>query len=218
MSRSAPAGAKPHRRASATKSSRVTSSCLPATDIAAVGRSDGGLRTWVGVGGSPESIVRAARHGLPPMLAIIGGSPARFGPLVELYRTALDEFGFEPLPVGVHSPGHVAPIDEQAIEELWPHWQPMRDRIVAERCWPPSTRAEFEHAAGPDGALHVGAPDTVARKIAATIETIGAGRFDLKYSAGTLPHENMMRSIELYGTEVAPRVHELLSSHRAHVH
>ena len=175
-------------------------------------RTEGGLRTWVGVGGSPESIVRAARHGLPLMLAIIGGSPARFAPFVDLYRNALEEFGFESLPVGVHSPGHVAETDEQAIEELWPHWKPMRDRIGAERGWPPSTRAEFEQAAGPDGALHVGAPDTVARKIAATIETIGASRFDLKYSAGTLPHDAMMRSIELYGTEVAPRVRELLAS------
>ncbi len=181
-------------------------------------RTEGGFPTWVGVGGSPDSIVRAARHGLPLMLAIIGGSPARFYPFAELYRTALGDFGHEPLPIGVHSPGHVASTDEQALEELWPHWQPMRDRIGGERGWPPSTRAEFEHAAGPDSALHVGAPETVARKVAATIDTIGASRFDLKYSAGTLPHETMMRSIELYGTEVAPLVHELLSSRTAPVH
>jgi alkanesulfonate monooxygenase SsuD/methylene tetrahydromethanopterin reductase-like flavin-dependent oxidoreductase (luciferase family) len=175
-------------------------------------RTEGGLRTWVGVGGSPESIVRAARHGLPLMLAIIGGSPARFTPFVELYRRALDELGRDQLPVGVHSPGHVAPTDEQALDELWPHWKPMRDRIGAERGWPPSTRAEFDHAAGPDGALHVGSPETVARKIATTVETLGASRFDMKYSAGTLPHETMMRSIELYGSEVAPRVRELVGS------
>ena len=100
-------------------------------------RTAGGLRAWVGVGGSPESVVRAARHGLPLMLAIIGGSPARFRPYVDLYHRALGEFGHEPLPVGVHSPGHVAPTDEQALEELWPHWKPMRDRIGAERGWPP---------------------------------------------------------------------------------
>jgi probable LLM family oxidoreductase len=180
-------------------------------------RTEGGLRTWVGVGGSPESIVRAARHGLPLMLAIIGGSPARFAPFVELYHRALDEFGHDPLPVGVHSPGHVAPTDEQALDELWPHWKPMRDRIGAERGWPPSTRAEFDHAAGPDGALHVGSPETVARKIARTVDTLGAARFDMKYSAGTLPHETMMRSIELYGAEVAPRVRELLASRTAAV-
>jgi probable LLM family oxidoreductase len=175
-------------------------------------RTEGGLRAWVGVGGSPESIVRAARHGLPLMLAIIGGSPAGFAPLVDLYHRALDRFGYETLPIGVHSPGHVAPTDEQALDELWPHWKPMRDRIGAERGWPPSSRAEFEHAAGPDGALHVGSPETVARKIAATVDGLGASRFDMKYSAGTLPHETMRRSIELYGTEVAPRVRQLLAT------
>jgi alkanesulfonate monooxygenase SsuD/methylene tetrahydromethanopterin reductase-like flavin-dependent oxidoreductase (luciferase family) len=151
------------------------------------------------------------------MLAIIGGSPARFAPFVDLYHRALDEFGHDTLPVGVHSPGHIAPTDEQALDELWPHWKPMRDRIGAERGWPPSTRAEFDHAAGPDGALHVGSPETVARKIAATVDTLGASRFDMKYSAGTLPHDTMMRSIELYGTEVAPRVRELLASRTASV-
>jgi len=171
----------------------------------------GALTTWVGVGGSPESVVRAARHGLPLMLAIIGGEPARFAPLVDLYHRALDQFGHDPLPVGVHSPGHVADTDEQAIEQLWPHWKPMRDRIGAERGWPPATRAEFEHAAGPDGSLYVGSPDTVARKIATTAETLGIARFDMKYSAGTLPHELMMGSIERYGSEVAPQVAALLT-------
>lgn len=178
-------------------------------------RTEGGLRAWVGVGGSPESIVRAARHGLPLMLAIIGGSPERFRPFVELYHRALDQFGHPSRPVGVHSPGHVAPTDEQALDELWPHWKPMRDRIGAERGWPPASRAEFEQAAGPDGALHTGSPETVARKIAATVDVLGASRFDMKYSAGTLPHETMMRSIELYATEVAPRVRELLASRTA---
>ncbi len=172
----------------------------------------GSLTTWVGVGGSPESVVRAASHGLPLMLAIIGGEPARFRPFVDLYHRALEEFGFEHLPVGIHSPGHVADTDEQALAELWPHWKPMRDRIGAERGWPPATRAEFEQAARPDGAMYVGAPETVARKIATTVAHLGAARFDMKYSAGTLPHELMLRSIELYGTEVAPRVRELLAA------
>ncbi len=175
-------------------------------------RTERGLRAWVGVGGSPESIVRTARHGLPLMLAIIGGSPARFAGHVELYRRTLGEFGHGPLPIGVHSPGHVADTDDRALDDLWPHWKPMRDRIGAERGWPPASRAEFDHAAGPDGALHVGSPETVARKIASTVEVLAASRFDMKYSAGTLSHETMMHSIELYGTEVAPRVRELLSS------
>jgi len=172
----------------------------------------GGLTTWVGVGGSQESVVRAARHGLPLMVAIIGGESHRFAPLVELYHRALDHFGQAAQPVGVHSPGHVAETDEQAAEELWPHWKPMRDRIGAERGWPPAARSEFDRALRPEGALYVGSPETVATKIAATARMLGLSRFDLKYSAGTLPHDRMMRSIELYATEVAPRVRELLAA------
>lgn len=172
----------------------------------------GALRTWVGVGGSPQSVVRAARHGLPLMIAIIGGESHRFAPFVELYHRVLAETGQDPQPVGVHSPGHVAPTDEGAIDELWPHWKPMRDRIGAERGWPPASRSEFEAAAGPDGAMYVGSPATVAAKIARTVTALGLARFDLKYSAGTLPHPLLLRSIELYGTEVIPRVRELLAA------
>jgi probable LLM family oxidoreductase len=171
----------------------------------------GRLTTWVGVGGSPESVVRAARYGLPLMVAIIGGQSARFAPLVDLYHRALDEFGIAPLPVGVHSPGHVAATDEEAREQLWPHMKRMRDRIGAERGWGPMGRSEFDQQAGPDGSLYVGSPETVATKIAATVRTLGLARFDMKYSAGHLPHDLMLRSIELYGTEVAPRVRELLA-------
>jgi probable LLM family oxidoreductase len=171
----------------------------------------GSLTTWVGVGGSPQSVVRAARHGLPLMIAIIGGESARFAPLVDLYHRALAEFEHPSLPVGVHSPGHIAATDEQAREELWPHWQQMRNRIGAERGWGPTSRAEFDHATSPTGAAYVGAPATVARKIAATVQMLRLARFDMKYSAGTLPHETMMRSIELYGTEVIPMVRELLA-------
>ncbi len=170
----------------------------------------GRLMTWVGVGGSPESVVRAARHGLPLMVAIIGGEPVRFAPIVDLYHRALDSFGMPNQRVGVHSPGHVAETDDLARDELWPHWKPMRDRIGAERGWPPASRAEFEKAAGPGGAMFVGSPETVAAKIAATVRVLGLSRFDLKYSAGTLPHELMMRSVELYGTDVVPRVRSLL--------
>ena len=175
----------------------------------------GSLTTWIGVGGSPESVVRAAHHGLPLMLAIIGGDPARFAPFVDLYHRALQQFGSPVLPVGVHSPGHIAATDELARDQLYPHMKRMRDRIGAERGWGPMSRAEFEQSAGPHGSLYVGAPETVARKIAATARTLGLSRFDMKYSAGTLPHETMMRSIELYGTEVVPRVRELLAQDAA---
>ncbi len=171
-----------------------------------------GLTAWVGVGGSPESVVRAARHGLPLVVAIIGGESARFAPLVELYRRALRALGRPQLPVAVHSPGHVGASDDAAMEELWPHWRAMRDRIGAERGWPATTPDEYRHAAGATGALYVGSPETVARKIATTVRTLDLARFTMKYSAGTLPHEAMMRSIERYGREVVPRVRELLAA------
>ena len=171
----------------------------------------GALRVWVGVGGTPESVVRAAHYGFPLMLAIIGGSPPRFAPFVDLYKRALAQFGKEPQPIGAHSPGHVAATDEQAREELWPHHAAMMTRIGQERGWPPVTRAQFEREAGPDGALYVGSPETVAAKIARTVKALGLSRFDMKYSNGTLPHDKMMTSIELYGTQVAPRVRQLLA-------
>jgi probable LLM family oxidoreductase len=171
---------------------------------------NGTLRTWVGVGGSPQSVVRAARYGLPLTLAIIGGSPQRFRPFVDLYLQSLEKLGTPVLPVAVHSPGHVAATDEQAKDELWPHYETMINRIGGERGWPPATRMQFEREAGPEGALCVGAPDTVAAKIARTVRLLGLSRFNVKYSAGTLPHDTLMRSIELLGTKVAPRVRELL--------
>jgi probable LLM family oxidoreductase len=174
----------------------------------------GSLRTWIGVGGSPESVVRAAHYGFDLMLAIIGGEPARFAQYVELYHRALAEFGHERLPVGCHSPGHVAETDEQAREELWPHYFAMRKKIGAERGWPPPTREQFDREAGPGGALFVGSPETVAKKIAETARVLSLSRFDLKYSNGTLPHDRMLRSIELIGTRVVPRVHELLRGSR----
>lgn len=171
----------------------------------------GALRTWAGVGGSPDSVVRAARYGLPLTLAIIGGSPGRFLTFAELYRQALSRFNQTALPLGVHSPGHVAPTDEQAREELWPHYATMMTRIGAERGWPPTNRAHFDREAGPDGALCVGSPETVAAKIVKTVRLLGLSRFNLKYSAGTMPHDALMKSIELFGTRVSPRVRELLA-------
>lgn len=171
----------------------------------------GSLRAWVGVGGSPESVVRAARYGFPLVLAIIGGPPRRFAPYVELYHRALAEFGHSQRPVAVHSPGYIADSDEQAREEVWPHYSAMVTKIGRERGWPPMTRAQFDASTGSDGALFVGAPETVATKIVDTARTLGIARFDLKYSNGTLPHSKMMRSIELYGTEVIPLVQKMLA-------
>jgi len=170
---------------------------------------EGGLPAWIGVGGSPQSVVRSVQVGIPMMLAIIGGDPARFLPFANLYREAQQQLGTDPMPLGVHSPGHVAETDEQAREELWQHFAANRNRIGRERGWPETTRGEFEHEADA-GSLYVGSPETVAQKIARTAQTLGADRFDLKYSNGTMPHEQLMSSIELYGTAVIPRVRELL--------
>lgn len=172
----------------------------------------GTLRTWVGVGGSPESVIRAARHGLPMMLAIIGGDPARFRPFVDLYHRALGELGTGPQPVGQHSPGHIADTDEEAAEQVWPHYRQYVGRIGRERGWPPPTRQSFDDAAGPEGALFLGSPATVARKIVRSARLLGLDRFSLKISQGPLAHEHTMRAIELYGTRVVPLVREMLAA------
>ncbi|MEU4236808.1 LLM class flavin-dependent oxidoreductase [Actinoplanes sp. NPDC026619] len=172
---------------------------------------NGHIPTWIGVGGSPESVIRAASYGFPLVLAIIGGAPARFAPYVDLYRRALKEMDRPgDLPVAAHCPGFVADTDEEAIEILWPHVRVMMNRIGRERGWPPLTRDRFE-ADIHEGAWHAGSPETVAQKIAQTIRDLGIQRFDMKYSAGTLPHDAMMKAIELYGTQVIPRVKELLA-------
>ncbi|MGA3540399.1 LLM class flavin-dependent oxidoreductase [Micromonosporaceae bacterium DT194] len=170
----------------------------------------GRIRTWVGVGGSPESVVRAARLGFPLSLAVIGGDPARFAPYAELYHRALAEFGRERLPIAAHVPGFIAATDAEAVDLLWPHARDMLNRIGRERGWPPMTRARFE-ADVAEGAWHVGSPETVARKIASTVRALGLQRFDLKYANGTMPHEHLMTAIELYATEVIPRVRKLLA-------
>src|SRR5271154_2237479 len=168
------------------------------------------LRTWIGVGGSPESVVRAAHYDLPLMLAIIGGDPKRFGPYVDLYKRAYAQFGRPAQVIGVHSHGYVAETDATAREELWPDYKAMRDRIGAERGWPPLKRAEFEHEIE-DGSLYAGSPETVARRIAATAKTLGLARFDMKYSAGGLSHQKIMRCIELFGRKVMPLVLEMMA-------
>ncbi|WP_062222855.1 LLM class flavin-dependent oxidoreductase [Aureimonas sp. D3] len=169
------------------------------------------LRTWIGVGGSPESVVRAARYDMPMLLAIIGGDPARFRPYVDLFARASAEMGRPVRPIGVHSPGFVGETDEAAREAFWPDYKRMHDRIGAERGWPPLEKAQFEREIE-RGSLYVGSPETVAAKIAKTVKALGLSRFQLKYSAGPLPQADLMRCIELFGTRVAPLVHELAAN------
>jgi probable LLM family oxidoreductase len=170
----------------------------------------GTLRTWIGVGGSPESVIRAARYDLPLMLAIIGGEPIRFKSYVDLYHRAYEQLGKPAQQIGLHSPGYVADSDEQAREEFYPDYKAMRDRIGGERGWPPMQRSEYEREIK-QGSLYLGSPETVARKIAATVKALGVARFDMKYSAGALAHDKLMRCIELYGSKVMPMVREIVA-------
>ncbi|MFI5932048.1 LLM class flavin-dependent oxidoreductase [Actinoplanes sp. NPDC051494] len=170
----------------------------------------GRLDTWVGVGGSPQSVVRTARYGLPLMLAIIGGDPARFAPYTDLYRRAADQLGTVALPVGMHSPGFVADSDEEAKELYYPTYKVMLDRIGALRGWPPLRRSDYD-AEVAEGSLYVGSPETVARKIAAAVRKVGAGRFDLVYTAGAQPVSARLRAVELYGAKVIPMVRDILA-------
>lgn len=172
----------------------------------------GMVPAWIGVGGTPQSVVRAAAYGMPLMLAVIGGSPAAFVQFADLYRRALAEKGLPELPIGMHSPGHVAASDELAREQMFPHQAEAFGRIGRERGWGPYTRVAFEQGASPQGSLFVGSPETVARKIAWAVQTLGLSRFQLKYSVGSLPHAQRLESIRLYGEEVVPRVRELLAA------
>jgi probable LLM family oxidoreductase len=172
------------------------------------------LPVWVGVGGSPESIIRAVRHELPVMLAVIGGPAARFKPFVDLWHRAWGQVGKPALPIGLHSHGHVAPTDEEAMETVWPHYRTMFNRLGRERGWPPVSREQFEGEVR-SGSQYVGSPETVARRIVAAVTALGVDRFDMKYSTGGLPHDKMLRCIELYGTKVVPMVREMLAGKRA---
>jgi alkanesulfonate monooxygenase SsuD/methylene tetrahydromethanopterin reductase-like flavin-dependent oxidoreductase (luciferase family) len=145
------------------------------------------------------------------MLAIIGGEPLRFRAYVDLYHQALRKFGISERPVGAHSPGYIAETDALARDEAWPHYIAMMGRIGRERGWRPMSRDQFEHEAGPDGALFIGSPETVAEKIVKVVSGLGLSRFDLKYSLGTLPHDRLLNSIRLYGTQVAPTVRKALA-------
>ena len=170
----------------------------------------GAIPLRVGVGGSPESVVRAARLGIPMALAIIGGDPARFAPYSNLYKEQLAKFDNAELPVSIHSPGFIAETDHDAIEAQWPHYESAFGRIGRERGWGPTTKMHYISEVN-GGSLYVGSPEKVAKKIAYAIESVGATRFDLKYATGPMPHSKLMKAIELYGTKVVPLVKELLS-------
>lgn len=174
-------------------------------------KTENGLTTWVGVGGSPESVIRTARYGFRLMLAIIGGAPVRFKPYVDLYKQATEQLGTTAHPVGVHSPGFVADSDEEAKELIFEEYAASQHRIGVTRGWPPLTRDRFEAEIN-HGALTVGAPETVARKIANTVRALDLGRYDMVYSTvGQIPHAARMRSVELYGTKVIPMVRDILA-------
>ncbi|MEY2453359.1 MAG: hypothetical protein QOD92_2933 [Acidimicrobiaceae bacterium] len=170
---------------------------------------EGHLPTWVGVGGSPQSVIRAARYGLPLMLAIIGGHPSRFAPYIELYKRALEEFGHPPQSVGVHSLGYVAKTDQEAIDIQFPYWNETLEAASRERGWAPPTMSTFRDEIA-NGSLYVGSPETVAKKLATNIRLLGLSRFDLAYAVGAVPHQQRMATIEFYGQEVIPRVRKLL--------
>ena len=166
----------------------------------------GHLPTWVGVGGSPQSVLRAAKYGLPVVFAIIGGDPMRYAPLIELHKRALEQFGHSPQPVGMHAHGFIAETDKEAAETQIPYsmrlWGADDRRAAPSRSW-------FENEIV-DGALFIGSAETVAAKIARYVRALGLGRFQLVYSVGATPHEKKMETLERYGRDVIPMVREML--------
>lgn len=171
---------------------------------------EGGIPAWIGVGGSPDSVVRAAQHGLPLMLAVIGGRPERFAGHVELYLRALTKYGHPELPVAQHSLGLIADSDAEARELYWTYWEPVVTRLSVERGFYPPTPQRYQLEAR-TGALFVGSAETVAQKIAVVARANRLSRFDLKYDLLHLPRAAREHSIRLFGEKVAPRVRELLA-------
>jgi alkanesulfonate monooxygenase SsuD/methylene tetrahydromethanopterin reductase-like flavin-dependent oxidoreductase (luciferase family) len=163
---------------------------------------------WIAVGGTPKSVVRAGTLGLPLALAIIGGEPARFAPLIDLYRESARRAGHDPatLPVCSNAHAYVADDSRRAADEFFPPYAETMSRIGRERGWPPMTRPQFERMREPSGALLVGSPQEVIDKILAHRELFGHTRFMAQLTVGTMPHAGVMRAIELLGTVVAPAV------------
>ena len=169
------------------------------------------LPVWVAVGGSPESAVRAGRLGLPMALAIIGGLPERFVPFAELHRRTGEEAGHGRLPLSINSHGYIAESAKEALDESFPYVAAMMNKIGRERGWPPHTRTDYDAAATRRGANFVGSPEQIVEKILYQHELFGHDRFLVQFSVGTMPHAKIMRSIELFGTEVAPVVRRELA-------
>lgn len=174
----------------------------------------GTIETFVGIGGSPQSVVRAAAYDIPPIFAIIGGSPDRFRPYVDLYHRSVEEFGTTAHPVGIHSPGYIADTDDEAVKKAFPLFKEAMDKVGASRGWQPMTfenfKLEVEH-----GSMYVGSPETVAKKIARALKVVGASRFDLVYGFGPVPAADRLKMVELYGTKVIPLVKEILNEKAA---
>jgi len=170
------------------------------------------LPVWIAVGGSPNSVIRAARLNLPLAIAIIGGMPQGFVPFVDLYRKSLNEFGHDPLPIGINSPTYIADTSQQAQDEHWPHYEALFSKIGKERGWPPTTRHQYEAQCSEKGALLVGSPQQVIDKILYEYELLGHDRFLAQISMSSLPHEKAMHSIELFGSKVAPVIRREIES------
>jgi probable LLM family oxidoreductase len=167
---------------------------------------------WLGVGGTPQSFARAGAHGLPLMVAIIGGEPRRFRPLIDLYRQTGLRSGHSPdrLKVGVHALGYVADTTQEAADAFFPGYARAFTDIGKERGWPAATRAGYDAQRGPQGALLIGSPDEVVEKIARHSETLGGiSRITFQMNASSLPHAKLMRAIEMIGTRVAPALREV---------
>lgn len=195
---------KPVTWSGTTRAALKDADVYPKTD-------SGHIETFVGVGGSPQSVIRAAKYGFPLMLAIIGGSPDRFAPYVDLYKHAAAEFGTSSDIIGMHSPGFIADTDEEAMRIAWPAHKTNFDRIGRTRGWPPIQREHFDYEVA-NGSLYIGSPETVAQKIAKSIRTLGVNRFDLVYGGGPMPASARLHMVELYGKEVIPRVREILAA------
>ncbi len=171
------------------------------------------LPVWLGVGGTPESFVRAGALGLPLMVAIIGGEPHRFRPLIDLYREAGHRAGHKPdqLKVGIHALGYVADTDQQASDDFFPGYAEAFTKIGKERGWPPVTRNQFEALRRPTGALIVSDPDTVVEKVLHFNDSLGGiERLSFQMSVAALRHDNLLHAIELLGTKVAPKIRKAL--------
>ena len=173
------------------------------------------LPVWVAVGGTPESAVRAGMLGLPMALAIIGGLPERFKPFVELHRRAASEAGHEAPRLSINSHGYIADTSEQALDESFPYVSAAMNKIGRERGWPPMQRPDYDAAATVRGANFVGTPEQIVEKILFQHEIFGHDRFMVQFTIGGIPHEGILRSIELLGREVAPAVRDALARSRA---